>query len=63
VIGPNSLSEIALAIEREMESLSSEGWLERTCLEQALRRVARRAFSSAMSRAGLGADSKVAAGG
>lgn len=54
-------SEVARAIAQKMESLSSEGWLERSCLEQALRRVARRALSSAMSRAGLGADSSVAA--
>lgn len=52
--------EVTRAIAQEMERLSPEGWLERRYVEQALRRVARRACASPMSRAGLGADLPVA---
>ena len=52
--------EVRRAIEQEMARLLPEGWLERNCVEQALRRVARRACVSSMSRAGLGADLPVA---
>jgi hypothetical protein len=48
--------EVTRAIAQEMEGLSSEGWLARGHLEQALRRVAQQACASTMSRAGLGAD-------
>ena len=48
--------EVTRAIAQEMERLSPEGWLKRGYVEQALRRVARRACASPMSRAGLGAN-------
>ncbi len=49
-------AEIQHAITQELGGLSSEGWLARIDVEQALRRVARRASSAAMSRAGSRAD-------
>lgn len=52
--------EVTQAIAQELSGLSSEGWLERGHVELALRRVARRACASQMSRAGLGPDSPVA---
>ena len=56
-------SEVVRAIAQEVAGLSSEGWLGRRDVERALRRVARQACRSPMSRAGLGADSPVNAGG
>ena len=41
-----------------MEALSAEGWLGRELVERSLRRVARRAVSSLMYRAGLGGESE-----
>lgn len=56
-------SEVVRAIAHEVAGLSSEGWLGRRDVEQALRRVARQAYRSPMSRAGLGADLPVKSGG
>jgi hypothetical protein len=56
-------SEVVRAIGVEMDGLAPDGWLARRQVELALRRVARRACSEPMSRAGLGAESTVAAGG
>ena len=56
-------SEVVRAIAHEAAGLSSEGWLGRRDVERALRRVARQACRSPMSRAGLGADPPVKSGG
>jgi hypothetical protein len=50
-------TDVLRAIAQEMNGLLPEGWLARSDVEQALRRVARRASASALSRAGLEAKS------
>ena len=50
---------VARAIDLEMDGLASDGWLARGHVERALRRVARRAYSHPMSRAGLEPESPV----
>jgi len=50
-------ADVELAVADELGALSAEGWLERRWVERSLRRVARRAVTSAMSRAGLGGGS------
>lgn len=54
-------SAVEQAVDDEMEALSAEGWLERE-VGKSLRRVARRAVASVMSRAGLGGESSAMAG-
>ena len=54
--------EVVRAIDLEMDGLTSDGWLARRDVEQALRRVARRACAEPMSRASLGAESPVETG-
>lgn len=60
---PSLPFEVQQLIAQEMGRLSSEGWLARARVEDVLRRVARRACSGAMSRAGLGANSQASPGG
>jgi hypothetical protein len=51
-------TDVEQAVDEEMEALSAEGWLGRELVERSLRRVARRAVSSLMYRAGLGGESE-----
>jgi hypothetical protein len=55
-------ADVEHVVADEMSALSSEGWLEREFVERSLRRVARRAVASVMSRAGLGGESRAGTG-